>query len=185
MARAAEFRKVKLITGETKMVGKRYIVGYCHCDAHKGHVTVTLYKKHECKKKNCDFLEVYTNYPYWENKRKREEAKESHKLCQKEKMREKEEKDRELNVHLAELKDEAELLIKKWEFPIEMTSIKMTAEKEYKIFYVSERRENDWFQYNKLATTMNGRHHATFSLTHVVLPDGRFATIDDWRAIKG
>ncbi len=47
------FRKVKLIPGETKMVGKRSIVGYCHCDTHKGFVTVSLYEKHECKKKNC------------------------------------------------------------------------------------------------------------------------------------
>lgn len=184
MARAEEFRKVKLITGETKTVGLRSIVGYCHCDAHKGYITVPLYKNHECAKKNCGFLEVFRRYPYWRNKRKDENAKGLHKLCQKEKKREKEEKDRELNAHLAELKAEVELLIKKWEFSIEMTSIKMTAEKEYKIFYVSEQRENDWLQYNKLATTMNGRHHATFSLIHVVLPDGRFATIDDWRAVK-
>ena len=65
-------------------------------------------------------LETISNYPYWENKRKREEAIGSHKLSQKEK---------------------------------------------------KKRRENDWLQYIKLATTMNGRHHATFILTHVLLPD--------------
>ena len=41
-------------------------IGYCHCDAHVGYVTVELMKKHQCLEKNCPFLEKFFDHCYWD-----------------------------------------------------------------------------------------------------------------------
>lgn len=40
--------------------------GYCHCDRHRGYLSVKLIKKHKCLSKNCEFFEKYSNHPYWD-----------------------------------------------------------------------------------------------------------------------
>lgn len=40
-------------------------IGYCHCDAHIGYVTVELMRKHKCLEKGCTFFEVFKDHPYW------------------------------------------------------------------------------------------------------------------------
>lgn len=43
-------------------------VGYCHCRAHKGALTVQLMKKHCCLRKNCPMLQKNDEHPYWETR---------------------------------------------------------------------------------------------------------------------
>ena len=40
-------------------------VGYCHCRAHKGALTVNLMKKHGCLSKCCNCLQKNQDHPYW------------------------------------------------------------------------------------------------------------------------
>lgn len=180
-----KYRGVELISGDYRVMDIKAIVGYCHCKAHKGFVTKNLYKNHECAAKKCVYLEKFDDYPFWENKRRIEQEKAYQKeLLQREKIKQQKEKEK-LNKHLTDLNSDATKLIKKWNYDIAVTSIKMTGIKEYTIFYVSNRKDNDWVSYMKLSRILSALYDARFTLTRVVMPDGRFATISDWKRVNG
>lgn len=49
------------------------IIGFCHNVLHKGHLTKEILAKHECVRKECPYLEKYSEKGYWkefENKRR-------------------------------------------------------------------------------------------------------------------
>ena len=178
-----DYRAVYLITGDYRVMDIKMLVGYCHCGLHKGFVTKNLYKHHACAEKKCPFLEKFHDYPYWENKRKMEQEKAYQKdLERRRKMKVQAEKEW-LEKHLNGVSNDAEKLSRKWKYDIAVTSVKRTGMGEYTIFYVSNRRDNDWASYMKLSRILSALYNARFTLTRVVMPDGRFATIGDWQQV--
>lgn len=152
---------------------------------YKGFLTKNLYKHHACSEKKCPFLEKFHDYPYWENKREREQKKAYQKeLERRRKIKEQKEKEW-LDRHLAGLSNDATKLSRKWNYDIAVTSVKRTGADEYTIFYVSNRRDNDWMSYMKLSKILSALYNARFTLTRVVMPDGNFATIGDWQRVHG
>lgn len=45
------------------------------------------------------------------------------------------------------------------------------------IFFISDKNENDWYEYRELAFSMNKMFNKKFILKHAKLPDGSYATI--------
>ncbi len=60
-----EYIETKLLTGERLLISKKAVVGYCHFSEHKGSITKTILKTHECVTKGCHYFEKYTDNPYW------------------------------------------------------------------------------------------------------------------------
>ena len=50
------------------------VVGFCHNSKHRGYITKTLLKSHECIAKECVFLRKL-NIPYWETLQRANEKK--------------------------------------------------------------------------------------------------------------
>ena len=69
------YRGVQLISGDYRIMPIGAILGYCHCNAHKGFITKNLYKSHACEAKKCVHLERFEDYPYWKNRKKAEQEK--------------------------------------------------------------------------------------------------------------
>lgn len=42
-------------------------IGYCHLSKHKGFITKEALKAHDCLGKQCPFLQIYEDKPYWSN----------------------------------------------------------------------------------------------------------------------
>lgn len=57
--------KTTLLSGETVIIRKTQLVGYCHYSLHPGNLTAKLMADHECLKKNCRCFEKNISCPYW------------------------------------------------------------------------------------------------------------------------
>lgn len=60
-----EARRIRLMNGGSGMIPVGSITGFCHNNAHKGFLTVTLMNKHNCVEKDCHYFERFKEYPYW------------------------------------------------------------------------------------------------------------------------
>lgn len=60
--------------------GKSKSVAYCHCNAHKGNISVKTLKKHECLRKQCPYLEKYEDHDYWRQRQTLKDKKKEKKL---------------------------------------------------------------------------------------------------------
>ena len=80
------FLTLPMITNETKQVPIGALVGFCHCEHHKGYLDVSTLQKKECIKKGCRYLHKYYDYPYWIHRFNRKEniAKEKRLRAEKE-----------------------------------------------------------------------------------------------------
>lgn len=160
------------------------IVGYCHCDTHKGYLTSNLLKGHGCLDKKCPFLEKYSDFPFWDkyntnvaNKLKRKAAiKLNKKLATIRKV-----KEREKIRFISEIADD---VLEYFNFSIKITSIKKDVEFDYVINYVSEESLNDWHRYIRLVKELHRIFGYTFKLNHIKTVDGKYATIKDYKNKK-
>lgn len=50
-------------------------IGYCYLEGHRGALTPSLYKKHECAKKQCPFFKKNEEHPHWVQKKKNKQKK--------------------------------------------------------------------------------------------------------------
>ena len=60
-----EYIKAKLINGGTRIVKKTTVVGYCSFPHHKGFITKTLLKSHDCENRKCRYFKKYKDSPHW------------------------------------------------------------------------------------------------------------------------
>ncbi len=175
-----KLRTVKLITGEYKTVDINSIVGFCHYELHKGFLTVNLFKEHKCDEKECFLLEKFNDYPYWQRKAIADKIKAINKEKRKRKKINEARHIEKKNAFLERLKNDAQKLADSWEFPVLITRVAETAKKEYTIFYVSNYDNNDWYEYRNIAFVLNWRYQSKFTLKHIKLTNGHYASISDW-----
>jgi len=50
-------------------------VGYCNCNTHKGYLSTTLLKQHECLQKQCPFLEAFETHEFWREKERKKQRR--------------------------------------------------------------------------------------------------------------
>ena len=171
------FRRVHLIGGTYATIDTNSIVGYCHNETHKGFLTVAIMNEHDCIGKECFYFEKFEDYPFWQKKQRKDEQE---KLAKVKAARRKE------NARLAKenlerkntlMVSRAEELIDKYAYKnIKIISIH-TDKTSGVIFFISDKKENDWYEYRELAFSMNKMFNKKFILKHAKLPDGSYATI--------
>ena len=59
-------------------VSRHKAIGYCK--KHGAHLTETTMKKHECLRKNCNYLKKHEDNPYWTEREKIKIAKKKKKV---------------------------------------------------------------------------------------------------------
>ena len=177
-------RKVMLVDGNTAVVRNYTIAGKCHNCAHEGYLTGNLMKKHNCLEKKCWHFEKFADSPYWvhiENKRIQDEK-------EKAKSRAKAQLKRARILKAEQrgnsIKETAEGYIKKYKLPILITRVAAVdsedSKSNYIINYVSDDLYNDWYEYRDLSSWLSLQYRTKIFLKHLKLPDGRYASIDDW-----
>ena len=60
-----ELKGAKLVSGDYVYVPRRRLIGFCHCDLHKGYVTKSIYRNHKCGEKQCVFFQKFEDCPFW------------------------------------------------------------------------------------------------------------------------
>lgn len=160
----------RLITGERIYTKRKNIIGFCHCEMHKGSISKALYKIHDCGGKGCFYFER-TNPEYWAmidsiaaaKKRKKETAK---KLKQ-----QAEQSDLELKMSAQNISDKLGHFIR-------ITSVKKEDGKmKYIIYYISEWEFDDRIRFLDLADAFGYTMNAKAQLRHAKAPDGSYAVI--------
>ena len=166
-----KYKFVKLITGERLYVREKQIVGFCHCALHPGTLTKNLVKTHECDIKNCYYLRQYAEKPFW---KAREDARKA-KQMKKEKIKQKKKQEQDKKESLLHM---AQNCADEMMMPIKITSVqKLTGEKTYTIFYISEEAINDAYMYAPLSEMFTWLVGIGSRLRHVKDLNGRYAVI--------
>lgn len=163
-----DYVNVKLITGEQVCIKRSNLVGYCHFPEHKGRITKTLLKNHECLKKQCHYFEKDSVNPYVDTVKHIEESHKRAKEAAKQLKKQQEQQ-------LEEWKQKAQEIADKLGFDIKVTSIKKTDQKRrYILFYMSREARNDWFQYYDLVIKLGWATRRSFYLKHIKDIDGSY-----------
>lgn len=171
------FRNVQLIGGAYAKVDTHSIVGYCHNNDHKGFLTISIMNEHECIQKKCHYFEKFLDYPFWQKRQRKEQLRQ----LEKEKANRRKENQKLAQKNLerknSTLLSQANELISKFGYEnIKIISIH-TDKNSGVIFYISDKNENDWYEYRELAFSMSRIFNKKFILKHAKLPDGSFATM--------
>lgn len=57
------------------------VVGYCHCNLHKGCLTMKQMEEHDCLHKNCPHYKQRPEHPFWQERNKNKAAKKAAKVA--------------------------------------------------------------------------------------------------------
>lgn len=167
-------RTVKLVTGRVEEVNTSEIVGFCHVNLHKGYLTRKLLKEHDCIAKHCKCLEKFPDYPFWKKRDKSKKAKRDGKAAK-----------RIAQSQISLIHRQAQVFADNQDMNIIITGVVNTGTDSrpmYIIQYVSSARTNDWYCYTPILNKLKKVYKYKFMLKHVKLPNGKYATIQDWNA---
>lgn len=170
-----EYCKVSLITGEFKLVRKETVIGVCHNNIHKGILTVNLLKKHDCLGKNCTYLEKYKNKSYWHTLEKEEEEKNKRKIAKKENQVLEKDKKKTCN----DIKNQVNYIAEKYDFKFKALEVKQITDNRFNVFYVSDKKKNDWSSFSPIIKTMREFYNYHLTLIHIRDVDGNYTTINE------
>lgn len=172
-----KYCRVKIVGGGVQNVKIVSLVGYCHCLEHTGYITVNILEKHDCINKKCLRLEKFENYPFWENRKRQQLAKENRKreirIEAKEKVR-----------LLKEIKEEACRWVEQLKYPILIININEIAPQKYIIYFVSESAVNDSFLYWDIGVKLHDRFSGKFRVQRIKKSDGTYAGLSDFSVKK-
>jgi hypothetical protein len=165
-----KYVKVKIISGESVTVKEKNIVGFCLCDRHRGYITRTNLKNHDCIAKKCPFLRKKKDNPYWENvkifKDKRKQQKQAFSDMKKNNARQE-------KLWAGECQRIADLS----GYPITIISVKkLTAKNKVMIFYVSGKNKDDSHRFRLLAKEFSDRYQINAEIRHIKNLDGDYVT---------
>lgn len=172
-------RKVKSIDGTIAQMSKRKMVGYCHYIGHTGYVDIDNMVKHNCILKECRHFEKFEQYPYFQI----QEVIAKEKACRKAKAKIKADAERQKRDELKELLEEARRIADAFGYSIKITSIRQKSRGAYIVFYLSDERRNDWYEYLDLSSALCDIHGKFFELRHIVNLNGEYSDFSDMRKI--
>lgn len=171
------FRRVNLIGGVYATVDTPSLVGYCHNEDHKGFITVTIMKEHDCIAKECHYFEKFEDYPFWIKCHRKEQQKEQIKI-----KRERQKRNKQQQTDNIKARDDA-FISAAYSFAnklglsdFKILSIRKTDE-GFTIFYISDKPLNDWYDFREIAFAMNKTFNKKFTLKHTKTLDGSYAVI--------
>ena len=168
------FGRVRQIGGNYVNVDSASIVGYCHNPLHKGILTITTMNGHDCIKKECHYFERFEDYQFWIRLRRKESIKE----LNKEKRRLKKEVEERRLEKVKKAEDEMMTRAKQIAEELGYNNMDIISiHRTYPgctIFYISDKAENDWYEFRELAFAMSREYHNKFILKHIKKPDGTY-----------
>ena len=123
-----ELKGAKLVSGDYVYVQRRKLIGFCHCDLHKGYVTKSIYRNHKCGEKQCVFFQKFEDCPFWAAEKGYKRYK-NLSSAQKAKIKSEEEK----FVRMAE---ELQKLADKFGYPMKITSVRQGNTKSTSLFSI-------------------------------------------------
>lgn len=59
-------------------------IAYCHHPKHRGKLSRTMMKNHDCLNKKCKYLHIYEEHPYWAERKKKRARKRIREYLEKE-----------------------------------------------------------------------------------------------------
>lgn len=172
-------RKFMSISGLYRYFQKTSMVGYCHCETHKGVLDITDMNRHNCIEKCCHHFEKYEQYPYWQKKKRSEEAIAIKKAAIRAKQLKAQEMADEQNRRLEMMRTKAQTISRGLGFDIVIMKIEKISPKAFALFYVSDSPFNDWYIYQELSVSLYHTYSKFFELRHIKTIDGRYAVLDD------
>lgn len=178
-----KYRRIPLIDNQLVTVHVGEIAGYCHCRLHKGYVTVNLMNIHNCLGKSCKCLEKFEEYPYWVRAANRKISNSRRRAANRRKKKHQEEEYLKYEQQMLQVLEDAQQIVKDYEFPITITRIAPSVSgefEEYVINYVSSLPFDDQNNYAALAKELGFIYYGRFNIRRLRMPDGRFATPEDW-----
>lgn len=180
--RTAEFltstdkiRTFKRIDGIYAPFSKNELVGYCHCDIHKGSLSSNDMEKHQCISKGCCHFEKYEEFPYWQRKKRHDENVAAFKRKRQAKQEKLEAQKRELTA----LQISAQKISKRLGYDITVMSVSEISSKAYAVFYISDAPYNDWYKYKDLSLMLFHTYGKYFELRHIKNLQGGYAVSSD------
>jgi len=179
-SKTANVLDVRLANGNKCKMKDTKLLGYCHCQLHEGYLTAAILCEHDCIKKQCHHLEKYASHPYWAYLEWKKKEKAKHRTT----MKEIRSKLINTDIEMEKLVVAAQRLADGMDYPIIITRIahKATSDKDYEfvINYVSDDLFDDWHLYFDLAISLAKCYGGKYTLRHLKLPNGKYASINDW-----
>ena len=170
------YGRVRQVDGNYMDGDSTNIIGYCHNLTHRGVITAKSLKEHDCLAKNCTFLEKNADHPYWsrlqekqEQKRKNKEDRKLRKILEERRRKRVRETEEEYVARANQIADELSF------DNLKIISIHRTYP-GCTIFYISDKPEDDWYEFRELAFAMSREFRRKFVLKHVKKPDGTYYT---------
>ena len=181
LPRASEYLDIKLITGKYMHIECGDIVGFCHNKAHRGAITKTICKSHDCLGKQCFHFEQNPVSFYLAALEKEKQIKEA----KKEQIRAEKQRKKEDNTKL-------DLLREKWQKYLNATGSDMVIvrvgkepSKEYHIYYVSDNCFADGYLYRDFLSKLRKENPGwKIVFRHIRDIDGHFVTRDEYFSRK-
>ena len=172
--------KVKVLGNKVIPVANKRIVGYCQNILHSGMLTRKLMEEHDCLGKQCRHFVKYENAGYWQEQKKKQQArlqqKQDKRLRKQQEAAEAEELE-ELRVLFQSYADEAD-------YTMQIIRVKKSQEGIY-VFYVSDYPFADGNRFPDFITSVQFFFpHCRIILRHLMDLDGRFLTREDYAIIR-
>lgn len=169
-------------------VKKSKVVGKCHFSGHRGYLTPSTVKNHDCLGKNCKYFEQFKNKPYWETVKLEEQQKNLHKEEIKKSKNKKKFEEEQIASLCEQVKIEAQNVIASLQlnlYVVDCMYNKFSIDKHFTIVYVSDIHT---FKLNKntedrIASYISEKFGKTFKLKAAKQPDGSAVTIEEYRAL--
>lgn len=184
-----QFRRVPMINGSFSRIETQALVGICHNPIHKGYLSVTLLKKHDCINKGCRYLEKFEDYPYWVRQRSIETEKNKRKEEIRQAQQEQADQQKKLNQKMETLRTTAQEIANELGYQIHITRVAVLQEiqisrfvtlYEYVVNFTSDAKENDNLKFFPLALRMRKVYGGKYFLRHIRGVDGNYLTTEEW-----
>lgn len=171
---SGEVIRVRLITGESIMIRRSKVAGYCHYHLHRGCLNKRLIEEHQCIEKSCRYLEILTTHSFWitrENEARIKEKKAQKKQAEKERQRACRDAEEACLQAARKLAEQM--------FPeLRIIMVKHSqSSRRMILYYVSDEARNDWYRYLDLARAMRWQHGYEAELRHIKDADGQYVTL--------
>ena len=176
----SEFKHVKLLTKQYTDYDN--VVGYCHCDTHRGYINKNILRKHNCLEKQCPFFKKH-NDEYWNTREATEQSQ--HNKKQRIKMKKALEKERQKfeQRFFDQCKQIAQQIADDYQYDIIITRVAFNNNAslhcDYLINYVSDKKFDDFKMYFPLTSLLSREFQKSFKMRRIRMLDGSLAMKKD------
>ena len=158
---------VKLISKKMECIKRDNYVGYCHYTPHRGVLTKTLLKNHECLEKGCFYFEKNKDNPYVDNVKQSEKAQKQEKKTAKKLNKQKKRKAELLKENIQEIADISRL-------DIRIISVREITERKHIIYYISREARDDRREYVNLLIALRCVSKGHYEMRHIKDINGNY-----------